>query len=116
MISTGVPSYYEIIYNGLVFVPFGIFVCMLLKKKSFVHLIVPIILTSLFFEVIQYIFAIGASDITDVIANTLGGIAGTGIFFVLHKICKENVYKVINITALVLTIGLALLIGMIRIL
>ncbi len=110
----GVPSYNEIIYNGLVFVPFGIFICMLSKKKSFACLIVPIILTSLFFEITQYIFALGASDITDLIANTFGGIIGIGIFFIFHKICKDNVYKVMNTMALVLEIGLALLIGMIK--
>jgi glycopeptide antibiotics resistance protein len=80
LILNGKPSYNEIIFNGLVFVPFGIFMCMLRKKKSFVHLIIPIILTSLFYEAAQYIFAIGASDITDLLANILGGIVGFGIF------------------------------------
>lgn len=114
LILNGAPSYNEVIYNGLVFAPFGIFVCMLRKEKSFAHLIAPIILTSLLFEALQYILAIGASDITDVIANTLGGIAGAVIFFILHKSCKENVNKVINTAALVLTIVLALFIGMMR--
>jgi glycopeptide antibiotics resistance protein len=114
LILNGLPSYNEVIYNGLVFVPFGIFMCMLRKNKSSVRLIVPVILTSLFFEVAQYIFALGASDITDLLANTFGGIIGIGIFFILHKICKEKVYKVINTTALVLETGLALFIGMIR--
>jgi glycopeptide antibiotics resistance protein len=112
----GVPSYSEIIYNGLAFVPFGVFICMLKNKRSFMNLFVPIILTSLFFEVAQYVFALGSSDITDVIANTLGGLAGAGIFFVFHRICKENVNRVLNITALVFEIGLALLIGLIIVL
>ena len=109
----GMPSYNEIFYNGLVFVPFGIFISMLRKKKAFLHLIVPIILTSLFFEAMQYIFALGASDITDVISNTFGGIIGIGIFYLFHKLCKEKVYQAINIIALVCEIGLVLLIGMI---
>ncbi len=116
LILNGAPSYSEVIYNGLVFVPFGIFLCMLKKKKSFLRLIVPILLTSLFFEAAQYVFVIGASDITDVLANTLGGIAGIGMFFILQKICKENVYKVVNITALVFVIGLAFIIGITRLL
>jgi glycopeptide antibiotics resistance protein len=113
-IRNGLPNYHEIIDNLLVFVPFGVFISMLATKKSLVNLIVPVILLSMFFELIQYIFAIGASDITDLMANTFGGIIGTWIFFIFHKICKENVYKVINITALVLAIGLALFIGVIR--
>ena len=36
----------------------------------------PIICTSLLFEAVQFIFAIGASDITDIITNSLGGIIG----------------------------------------
>ncbi len=112
----GRPSYNEIIYNGLAFLPFGIYISMLGKKKTFLQLIVPIILTSLFFEVIQYIFALGASDITDVIANTIGGIAGLGIYFMFHKICKENTHKVMNAIALFLTIALASLVGAIWIL
>ena len=47
LVLNGAPSYREILYNGLVFVPFGVFVCMLQKKKSFVRLILrlePVIL------------------------------------------------------------------------
>jgi glycopeptide antibiotics resistance protein len=113
-IRNGLPNYNEIIYNILVFVPFGVLICLLRKKKPFVNLIVPVMLLSLFFEVIQYIFAIGSSDITDILANTFGGVIGIGIFFIFYKICKENVVQVVNISALVLAIGLALFIGMIR--
>jgi glycopeptide antibiotics resistance protein len=112
----GRPSYNEIIYNGLAFLPFGIYISMLSMKKSFMHLIVPLILTSLLFEIMQYVFALGASDITDVIANTFGGIIGIGLFFSFQKICRENTYKVMNVIALVLTIALALFIGAIWIL
>ncbi len=112
----GRPSYNEIIYNGLAFLPFGIYISMLGKKKSFSHLIVPLIMTSVFYEIIQYIFALGASDITDVIANTIGGIAGLGIYFMFHKICKESTHKVMNAIALFLTIALASLVGAIWIL
>lgn len=115
LILNGSPSYDEIIYNALVFVPFGVFLGLLRKKRSFVNLFVPIVLLSLFFEVIQYIFAIGASDITDLIANTFGGIVGIGIFFIFHKIFKDNVYKAINTTALVLACLSALILAVIRI-
>jgi glycopeptide antibiotics resistance protein len=90
LILNGAPNYNEIIYNVLAFVPFGIFLCMLRKKKSFVNLILPIALTSMFYEAIQYIFVLGASDITDLIANTFGGIAGIGIFYIFHKIRKRK--------------------------
>ena len=34
----------------------------------------------------QYVLAIGGSDITDLIGNTLGGVAGIGVFAVLHRL------------------------------
>ncbi|MGO5093840.1 VanZ family protein [Clostridium sp. LCP25S3_F10] len=41
---------------------------------------------SLIFEVSQYVFGIGASDITDIITNTIGKIVGMGIYMVIKKI------------------------------
>jgi glycopeptide antibiotics resistance protein len=110
----GAPSYNEVIYNALAFLPFGIFICMLRKKRSFASLILPIFLTSLLFEVLQYVFAIGASDITDLIANSAGGIIGAGIFYVMSQIFNENVNRIINTIAMVIVIGFGLFICAIR--
>ena len=44
---------------------------------------------------------IGASDITDLLANTLGGVIGMGVFFILSKIFKAKVNKVVNIFSLI---------------
>lgn len=112
LVLNGKANYNEIIYNVLVFVPLGIFLCMLANKKSFAHLVVPIVLLSLFYEVVQYIFAIGASDITDLIANSLGGVIGIGVFYVFHKLFKDNVNKVLNTTALVFALILAAALGL----
>jgi glycopeptide antibiotics resistance protein len=113
-IRNGMPNYNEVFLNILVFVPLGVFICMLNKKKTFVNLVVPIVVLSLSFEVIQYIFAMGASDITDVIANTFGGLVGIGVFSIFHKIFKESASKIFNVIVMVLAIGLALLIGVAR--
>jgi len=53
LVLNGSPDYNEIVLNALVFIPFGIFLGMLRKKTSLVHLIVSVLLTSLFFEVTQ---------------------------------------------------------------
>lgn len=89
-------DYTEVIQNALIFVPYGIFISALMDKKTFAVKILPIILTSLVFETIQFVFAIGASDITDIIANTIGGIIGIAIAFVFSKIFKDNWKKIIN--------------------
>ncbi|MFD0897516.1 VanZ family protein [Loigolactobacillus binensis] len=62
----------EPLLNILVFIPLGAYIAIFFKKGR-LRLIIAI---SLFCEVVQFILGIGASDITDVIDNSLGGIIG----------------------------------------
>ncbi|HBL4808810.1 TPA: glycopeptide resistance protein VanZ1, partial [Clostridioides difficile] len=103
----------EIILNVAIFVPFGIYVCMLKEEWSFIKKVIPIFITSLVFETLQYIFALGASDITDLIGNTLGGIIGIAVFMLLSKIFKNNTIKIINVLALIVTIIVVLFLGLV---
>lgn len=100
VITNGTIDFDEIIGNFLVFVPFGIFVGTLSEEKSFLLKTIPAFLTSLVFETLQFIFAIGASDITDVLMNTAGGIAGLCLAAVLSKIWKDQTRKMVNILCL----------------
>lgn len=102
----------EIIYNLLIFVPFGIYMSMLKPDWSFLKKTAPIFLTSLAFETLQFIFAIGATDITDLIGNTLGGIIGIGVFFVFARLFKGKSLKIMNILALIGTLFMVGLIGL----
>lgn len=99
-ITNGTIDLDEIIWNLLAFIPFGIFTGMLSDGKSLVMAVVPVFLTSLAFEVIQFIFSIGASDITDILMNTAGGVAGTGCFVLLSKVLKSRANKIVNIICL----------------
>src|SRR5699024_7656261 len=78
VIINGKMDFGEIIQNLLAFIPFGILICVLWEKKSLLKQFFPIICTSILFEVIQYVFAVGASDITDVLMNSAGGLLGIG--------------------------------------
>mgnify|MGYP000541429082 CR=1 FL=1 len=69
----------EIIENMLVFLPFGLCISAFYPDSEIQNRILLASGLSLFFEVTQYIFAIGASDITDVIDNTLGAVIGNSI-------------------------------------
>ena len=69
-------DYQEIYLNILIFVPFGLYLSMLKPDWSLLKKLLPIFLVSLSFESLQYIFSIGASDITDLMGNTLGGLIG----------------------------------------
>lgn len=101
----------EIIQNALAFIPLGLFVHVLWEQKSFLKQFVPIICTTLLFEVIQFIFAIGATDITDFITNSLGGIIGIIIAIAISKMTRNNWVKLINIISLIGAITLTLFIA-----
>lgn len=112
LIVNGEVSFSEIIKNVLVFIPFGILISLLWERKSFVQKILPIVLTSFIFETLQFIFEIGASDITDIISNSFGGVIGIVITGVIAKIFKNNWQKIINIISLVGCIILTLFVAM----
>ena len=46
--------------------------------------------TSIFLEIMQFVFAVGVTDITDVLTNTLGGIIGIVIFNMGNKVLKNK--------------------------
>lgn len=92
---------YDKIYNLLFFVPFGVYVNLLKREWTFVRKITPIFLTSVAFEAVQYIFAIGATDINDVIMNTLGGIVGLGVYYVTEKIFRNRSSIIVNAVTLI---------------
>lgn len=94
----------EIIYNVLAFIPFGIYISMLKPSWSFLKKIAVIAGVSLLFEVLQFIFTIGGSDITDLIGNTLGGIIGVGVYIVFCKLFSTKANKILNVLASIGTI------------
>lgn len=100
----------EIIYNALAFIPYGLLIHILWEKRSLFIQILLMAGTSLLFEIIQYTFAIGASDITDMISNTLGGIAGLVFALVLSKAFRKSWIQWINIVSLIGAIILTALI------
>ena len=101
VIVNGHISFSEIIQNALAFIPLGIFIHALWEEKPLINRILPIIFTSLLFEMAQFIFAIGASDITDLISNSLGGIAGIGIATALSKFLPKHWRKLVNAGCLI---------------
>ena len=91
----------EVLYNVLVFIPAGFFFSALGKRKVISGIIVSAML-SLCFETIQWIFALGASDITDVITNTAGGALGTLMFFAMGKLFNGHQLKIACIIGAIL--------------
>lgn len=104
----------ELLYNMIAFVPVGIYLSML-TKWSFLKRAATIAAISLVYELLQYLLAIGASDITDLINNTLGGVIGIGLYHLMLKLArtKSRADKIINILAAVGTIGLIIFMSLI---
>lgn len=90
MITNGKINFSEMIDNILVFCPFGIYIGVLYRRWNLSEKVLAFFSVSLIYEVLQYIFAIGRSDITDVIMNTAGGIVGLLVYSFLHKICRNE--------------------------
>ena len=85
--------------NIVLFIPMGIYIPSLIRNKKFFRYILTIFLISLSVEIIQYIFAIGITDIDDIILNCVGGLIGIAIYKVLLFVAKD-----IDKTRLIITI------------
>ena len=91
----------EVLDNLIIFIPFGLYLKTLnIDSKRTVFLG---FLFSFSLELSQYIFCIGASDITDLITNTTGALVGVGIYFLLKKIFKDKTNKIILTLASIVT-------------
>ena len=99
---------FDFVMNFLAFIPFGFYMKLLFPKRFWVQPL-PIFGVSLLFEILQYIFALGASDINDLISNTLGGLAGIGVYVLARKILKEKTEKVCAAVMLAGTVMMALI-------
>ena len=75
----------ELIYNCIVFIPFGLLLGVNFKRIAFFPKLTSVLILSLSAEIAQFVFAIGATDITDVIMNTFGGFIGLIAYIAANK-------------------------------
>jgi len=87
----------EIIYNVLALILFGIYISMLKSSWSFLKKIAVIAGFSLLFEVLQFVLAIGGSDVTDLMGNMLGEIIGVGVYIVFCKLFRKKANTILNV-------------------
>ena len=111
VIVNGKVSFSEIINNAIVFIPIGVFTAMLADNWTFIKMAAVPFGISLFYEITQYIFAVGACDVTDLINNTLGGIVGILIFKLRRKVLGDKAYNVVNIFSIVCVALIVIMMG-----
>lgn len=81
----------NLVGNFAMFIPTGVMTPMIYKNiNSFQKVVLTGFLLSLGIEIIQLPFAVRASDVDDLILNTLGCMAGYGIYALIKKIGKRG--------------------------
>ena len=105
----------EVLKNVMIFIPLGIYFKML--KITGKKAILCGMTFSLCLEVLQFILAVGVTDITDIITNTIGTAIGIGIYVLLFRIFKksEKLDKALRVLASICTILFICLIALLLI-
>lgn len=102
----------DIINNFVIFIPFGLLLSLNLKRTSFWRKLAFVFIFSMTAEMIQFVFAIGATDITDVITNTFGGFLGLILYDLSNKfVDNEKLDRFIAVVGTILLILFILLLG-----
>ena len=116
LIFHGKIDFSETIMNVIIFIPLGVYAGMLFKRWNFIQHFLFFFFTSLMVESLQYIFRIGAFDVTDIITNTSGGIIGLIIFIAIKKMLKNDfrAQKFINIIASLGTVFMLLFLFLLK--
>ncbi|HCD46020.1 MAG TPA: teicoplanin resistance protein VanZ [Lachnoclostridium sp.] len=100
---------HNILGNIVVFIPYGLYLQVLLKNKVFGKSLLIVFTTSISIEIIQFVFGLGAADIDDVILNVCGGITGIIGYKVLLKLFREVSRTKTAITVISLVIGIPIM-------
>jgi len=79
--------------NVLIFVPFGFFLPMASRYRSFFSTLYAGFGVSLCIEVFQFVTKVGSFDVDDLLLNTIGGILGHIIYVICETIGRHNDYK-----------------------
>lgn len=95
----------EMAYNLIVFIPFGLFLGVNFKQIAFWQKLAIVSFFSLGIETIQFILAIGVTDITDIIMNTFGGLFGLILYaFGKRHVDSEKLGFFINVVGVLLIV------------
>jgi len=94
----------EVLGNVLVFVPFGVYLGLLVPARAswrawwrtWPRSVGLVALASVALEVAQYVLAVGSSDVSDVLANTAGGVAGLVLVAVVRLVLRGRTAAVLT--------------------
>jgi len=99
--ATGGLGSRELAVNVLVFVPLGVLVLLAARQRRFARMLLLVVGVSVAFEIVQYVVGIGASDVTDVLTNTAGGLVGMGVAWLGLRLFGDRARRWILVTLVV---------------
>lgn len=78
----------NILGNVVAFIPYGMYLQVIRKRKTFAKGLLIVVLTSIAIEMIQLAFGLGACDIDDVLLNSIGGVIGLLVYALIRKLFR----------------------------
>ena len=97
----------ELAVNVLAFVPLGVFAHLAARRRSVARVFLPVVAVSVGFELVQYVVGIGASDVTDVLTNSAGGLVGIGIAWLGLRLLGDRAQRWLLVALVVVLVALA---------
>ena len=91
----GVSTVPEMLANVALFVPFGVYVGLLAPRSRWWRAGVAAAALSVVFETLQFVLAVGSSDVTDVILNTAGAVLGIAVLAVARGVLRQRTASVL---------------------
>ncbi|MGV2984512.1 VanZ family protein [Microbacterium sp. AGC85] len=108
--DAGASAPLEIAVNVLLFVPLGAYLGLLAPAMRWGRAAMAILGVSLALEALQYALALGSSDITDLIANTTGGLLGIGVLTLMRRAKGSGAVGLMVRACIIVTVVLAVLV------
>jgi glycopeptide antibiotics resistance protein len=104
----------ETVSNLITFIPFGLLLGMNFKSAATWRLLLIVFGFSAVVETLQFVLAIGTTDITDVVTNTIGGLVGLVVYRLASKFISAKILDgVITVIGLILFVVFLLLRGLV---
>lgn len=109
--GAGASAPFEAVVNSVLFVPFGVYLGLVAQSWRWWKAAAVIAAASLALEVAQYVLALGSSDVTDLILNTAGGLAGFGLLALARRRLRARTARVMTRVCSIGTVLALLAIG-----
>ena len=94
----------EVVANLLIFVPFGVYLGLIARSWPWWRSAAVVAAASAGLEIAEYVLAVGSTDITDVIVNTAGGMAGLLLVAAIRRVFRERTTAVMTRMLSILTL------------